>query len=129
GAHSKLDRRFRFGRCELQSNRYEPPPQGVLGGSWDDFVKSVVNGARKVANIVCQTAESVIHSITDDLGNLYTIVVDTVEIAASIVAGALKTVISDIIKAVEWLSSLFNWSQILTVKDELKGLLTQGTGN
>ncbi len=104
-------------------------PQTLLGLSWDDFWSAIVNGVRKVVHIVVQTAEDVVHQIIDDLGNLYTFVVDTVEKAISVVVGVLKTVVGDIVKAVEWLSYLFNWGDILTTKNELEQTLQTGFAN
>ncbi|WP_321477709.1 PQQ-binding-like beta-propeller repeat protein [uncultured Paludibaculum sp.] len=92
----------------------------TMGLDFDRFVSNVVKGARKVVKLVVTTAENVAHEITDDLGNIYQITVTALEHALAVVSGFLKSVVKDIVKAVEWLSEIFNWGKILAAKEQLK---------
>ncbi len=94
-----------------------------IAKAFDDFVNDVVKGARKVARVVWNWAENAAQTIYDDLGNAYQFVVGAVEHAAAVVAGALKTVVGDIKKAVQWLSYLFDWSDILSIHTQISNLV------
>lgn len=94
-----------------------------IAKAFDDFVNDVVKGARKVARVVWNWAENAAQTIYDDLGNAYKFVVSAVEHAAAVVAGALKTVVGDIKKAVQWLSYLFDWSDILSIHTQISNLV------
>jgi len=105
----------------------EAPP-----GSWStfvEFVDNVVNGIRQVVEVTWTSATQTIATIIDDLNRGYQFVVHSVEEAAQVVVAVLKTVAVDIEKAIEWLSSLFDWTDILAVKDQLKSNATQGIAN
>ncbi len=78
--------------------------QAVATLDFSTFVQNVARGASKVARVVVNTADAVYHTITDDLGRIYRFAVDTVEKAIAVVSSILKTVLKDIVKAVEWLS-------------------------
>lgn len=92
------------------------------------FVQNVAKGAHKIARIVVNTTDAVYHAITDELGQIYHFVVDTVEKAIAVVSSVLKTIVKDIVKAVEWLSWLFNWTDILDTKNQIKSALTTNAG-
>lgn len=102
--------------------------QDVLTLDFATFVQNVARGASKVAKVVVNTADAVYHTITDDLGRIYRFAVDTVEKAIAVVSSILKTVLKDIVKAVEWLSWLFNWDDFLATKDLMKAELTANVG-
>ncbi len=106
--------------------RRDPSLPGSSVKGFDDFVNDVVNGARKVAHIVWT---DVLQTFVDDLSNTYEFTIQTVEEAAAVVTGLLKTVINDVTKAIQWLSFLFNWPAILATKDTLKSGAQQGFAN
>lgn len=85
-----------------------------------DFVHAVVKGARTVVRVVVETTDKVVHTVYDDLKNVYTITVTAIEHAAAVVSGVLKSVVGDIKKAVEWLAYLFDWKDILATKETIK---------
>jgi len=106
-----------------------PPTSGLPGSIFshiEDFINNVVKGTRKVAHIAWTAAENAVQTIIDDAGNTYNFVVSALEDAASVVVGVLKTIINDIKKAVQWLSYLFEWSDILTTKDQIKTAVHNG---
>ena len=110
-------------------------PGAALGappGSWSsfvDFVDNVVNGIRHVFQVTWTSVTQTVATIIDDLNQGYQFVVHSVEEAAQVVVAVLKTVAVDIEKVLEWLSSLFDWTAILAVKDQLKSTATQGIAN
>jgi hypothetical protein len=103
-----------------------PPPAtgstALLGLSLKDFKDAIIHGERKIAKIACTVAKDInqaVHTVYDDLGNLYTITVTALEDAISVVAGFLKTVLTSIDNAIQWLSRLFNWKGILAMQDQI----------
>ncbi|QOY85859.1 outer membrane protein assembly factor BamB family protein [Paludibaculum fermentans] len=94
--------------------------EATTGLGFESFVSNVVKGARKVVKLVVATTEKVLHTITDELGNIYNITVTALEHALAVVSGFLKSVVKDIVKVVEWLSEIFNWGKILAAKDTIK---------
>jgi len=100
-----------------------PPLVGGFG-SFDDFVKDVVNGVKKVAQIAVTVAEEVAHQITAITGEIYQFTVQTLEQAAAVITGFFKTLFSDITKAIEWLSAIFDWAAIKETQAAIKGFVT-----
>lgn len=107
-----------------------PAPALIEATSLDfgAFLQNVARGARAVVLIVANTTDAVYHTITDDLGFVYHFAIDTVEKAIAVVSAVLKTIVKDVLKAVEWLSWLFNWSDILDTKNQIKSALTANVG-
>jgi hypothetical protein len=101
-------------------------PPGNIFDDIGDFIDNVVNG---VANVVQVAWTDVSQMIVDDAKNVYNIVIKTVEEAAAVVAGVLKTVVGDIMKAIQWLSYLFDWNEYLTTKNNIKAAAQQGFSN
>ncbi len=91
-----------------------------LSNPFRDFFNNVVKGTEKVAQVVFNAAGIVIHTIANGLKNAYAFTVNTVEQAAQVLAGIFKTVVGDIKKAVEWLSYVFDWDDILANKELIK---------
>ena len=98
----------------------------LVGGffSFSDFVKDVVNGAKKIAQIAVTVAEEVAHQITAITGEVYQFTVQTLEQAAAVITGFFKTIFSDINKAIEWLSAIFDWEAIKQTQAAVKGFVT-----
>ncbi len=98
----------------------------LVGGffSFSDFVKDVVNGAKKIAQIAVTVAEEVAHQITAITGEVYQFTVQTLEQAAAVITGFFKTLFSDINKAIEWLSAIFDWEAIKQTQAAVKGFVT-----
>jgi outer membrane protein assembly factor BamB len=100
--------------------------KATFGSIIDDaekFARNVVHGARKAAKVAWNWAKDSITTIIDDAGNVYHLAINSLEKAALVAAGILKTVVGDIKKAVEWLSHLFDWNAILATKDQLRGIV------
>lgn len=103
-----------------------PTQKQLVGGflSFHDFVNDVVNGAKKIAQIAVTVAEEVAHEITAISGEVYQFTVQTLEQAAAVITGFFKTLFSDIMKAVEWLSAIFDWEAIKQTQAAVKGYVT-----
>lgn len=96
----------------------------LLGLSFSDFKTKIVHGLNKIKHIesnIDADLKQAIHTITSDAGDVFALTVKTIEDAVTVVAGLLKTLASDIKKAIEWLAELFDWPAILANKDLLKG--------
>jgi outer membrane protein assembly factor BamB len=100
-------------------------PPGNIFDDIGDFINNVVNGAANVVQIVWDEAQTIV----DDAKNIYNIAIKTVQDAAAVVAGVLKTVVGDIAKALQWLSYLFDWNEYLATKDQIKNIAQQGFSN
>ena len=110
------------------TNQHQEPP-GSLWGDFTDFVNDVVKGLERIAKIAWSKVENVVNTIVTGLTKAYKFTIDTVEKAAAVVMGALKTIVNDLKKVVEWLSYLFEWDDILATKDQLKSLAQNGFRN
>jgi outer membrane protein assembly factor BamB len=109
---------------------------GSLPGSiFDDighFVDNVINGVEKVAETVWQATAEAINVVIHTAENEYRFVVHTIEDAAHVVLGFLKSVIDDvenaIEKIIEALGFLFDWGAILATHRQIKALVNAGFG-
>lgn len=101
----------------------------TLAFSFDDFVHDIVKGADKIASIVWDATKDAVATITSDIEKVYNITISALEDAVNVVAGILKTVVGDLTKAIQWLSYLFDWDDILATKDALKATVTGGYTN
>jgi hypothetical protein len=88
--------------------------------SWDDFVKDIVKGTKKVAKIAWRTAKKDAKRIWNEAGDLYEFTVTTLERAASVVEAVFKAVVDDIKKVVQAISSIFDWSGIVDYHDTIR---------
>lgn len=88
--------------------------------SWDDFVEDIVKGTKKVAKIAWKTAKKDAKHIWNEAGELYEFTVTTLERAASVVEAVFKAVVDDIKKVVQAISSIFDWSGIVTYHDQIR---------
>lgn len=89
-----------------------------------DFVKNVIHGAEKVAKLAWKFAASAVNTVIQTAENVYELTITTLEDAVTAVAGFLKSVVDDIKKAIEWLSALFDWKNILTNHTYLKNAIS-----
>ena len=119
-------------------NTYDPTlPAGLarhpgpgVGGVFSDiehFTSNVVKGAETVAKMAWQAVDNVVTTVIHTLENTYNLVIKTVEDAVTAVVGFLKTVVSDIRKVVQWLSTLFDWKNILRNHTIIKNKLYNPT--
>jgi hypothetical protein len=87
---------------------------GSFLGSFVDMVKNVVvKAVQKVAQVVVTVVGDVITHVISVAEGFYKFAVNTVEAAAASVAAVLATVAKDIKSAVEWLSYLFAWDDMV----------------
>jgi hypothetical protein len=104
----------------------DPAPELTVTGkklSWEDFVEDVVKGTKKVAKIAWKTAKKDAKHIWNEAGELYEFTVTTLERAASAVEAVFKAVVDDITKVVQALSSVFDWSGIVSYHDQIRTAL------
>lgn len=92
-------------------------------GDFADFVKNVVHGAEKTAEVVWSFAESSANVLVTALQGAvetgYSFVVETLEQALQVVEAILKEVVTSVQKFIEWLSYLFDWKDIVSTHDEI----------
>lgn len=89
-----------------------------------DFVKNVIHGAEKVAKLAWKFTENAVNTVIQTATNVYKLTITALEDAVTAVAGFLKSVVNDIKKAIEWLSALFDWKNILANHTYLKNAIT-----
>jgi outer membrane protein assembly factor BamB len=87
---------------------------------FDDFITNIVNGIEGVGSIVWHFAEGVAGVIVNGLKNAYQFVVETIEQAMQVATAIWKQVASDINSVVQWLSYLFNWTDIVNTHTLIK---------
>jgi hypothetical protein len=108
------------GTAEFKAGVVYHGVQSALSVHWRDIWQSVVHGAEDVANVVVTVADDVaktvthtINTVDNDVKKTYALVIDSVEAAVTAVASILKTIAKDIKSAVEWLSYVFNWDDMV----------------
>lgn len=105
------------------------PPGGIFTDI-ADFVKNVINGAESITETVWQKTEQVISAAIATAENSYHFTVETIEDAAHVVLGLLKSVLGDVENAVqkiiEALSFLFDWDDILLTHAHIKATINTG---
>jgi len=96
-------------------------------GDITDFVSNVVNGAEQALHTAWSDAEGEIQATIQTLKETYQFTVHTVEDAAHVVLGILKSVLQNVENAIELiieaLSWLFAWEDILATHSHIKGLI------
>ena len=89
-----------------------------------DFFKNVIKGAEKVAKMAWKWASNAVNTIIHTAENIYTLTITSLEDAVTAVVGFFKSVVADIKKAIEWLSALFNFKNILANHNFIKSYVT-----
>ena len=100
---------------------------GELGSVWhdiEDFKNNVIHGAEKVAKIAWKFADEAVTTVIHTAEAEYDLAISDLEDAVTAVAGFFKSVVDDIKKAIEWLSALFNFENILKNHTYIKNAIT-----
>ena len=84
-----------------------------------EFFENVVKGFEKVTQIVWTALEKGAQVLFHTVENAYKFVIETIEDAINAVIGFFKTVVTDIEKAVQWLSYVFSWEKILAARNTI----------
>jgi hypothetical protein len=103
---------------------------GELGSVWhdiEDFKANVIHGAEKVAKIAWKFADEAVTAVIHTAEAEYDLAISDLEDAVTAVAGFFKSVVDDIKKAIEWLSALFNFENILKNHTYIKNAITNPT--
>jgi hypothetical protein len=103
---------------------------GELGSVWhdiEDFKANVIHGAEKVAKIAWKFADEAVTAVIHTAEAEYDLAINDLEDAVTAVAGFFKSVVDDIKKAIEWLSALFNFENILKNHTYIKNAITNPT--
>ena len=99
--------------------------QGQLVGlNLDDFKQDIVKAGKKIAKIAVKVADDVEHEITALSGDVYTFTVHAIEDAIAVVTALFNSVLTGLTKAVEFLSSLFDWGAIQANHTLIKNAVT-----
>jgi hypothetical protein len=112
------------GKPVFTAGTYDPSPPaslqaggpGELGSVWhsiEDFKTNVIHGAEKVAKIASKFADEAVTTVVHTAEAEYDLAITDLGDAVTAVAGFFKSVVDDIKKAIEWLSALFNFENIL----------------
>lgn len=94
--------------------------RGWFGDLWDtitDVATDIYEGAVKVVVSIAETVEVAIHKMVEGITRIVHVVVDSIVDAANAVAGFFEQIGVAIMKAIEFLRTLFNWKAILRTKD------------
>ena len=100
---------------------------GELGSVFSDiehFKNNVIHGAEKVAKIAWKFADEAVTTVIHTAEAEYDLAITDLEDAVTAVAGFFKSVVDDIKKAIEWLSALFNFENILKNHAYIKNAIT-----
>ena len=100
---------------------------GQLGGVFsdiEDFKNNVIHGAEKVAKIAWKYTENAVTTVIHTAESEYDLAITDLEDAVTAVAGFFKSVVDDIKRAIEWLSALFNFENILKNHAYIKNAIT-----
>lgn len=90
----------------------------------EDLAKNVIHGAETIAKMAWQFAENTVTTTIHTAENVYDLALTSIEDAAAVVTGLLKSVVNDVKRAIQWLSKLFNWSNIVANHKALKLLIS-----
>jgi outer membrane protein assembly factor BamB len=104
----------------------EPSELGSIFSDIKDFVKHVVHDGEKIEKMTWKAVKGAYQYIKTTAGNVFKLIVDSVEKAASVVAGIFTTIVKDLVKVVEALSYLFEWGDILAVHEQLSAKVDAG---
>ena len=125
------------GKPVYTAGTYDPTPPaslqadgaGELGSvfSIEDFKTNVIHGAEKVAKIAWKFADEAVTTVIHTAEAEYDLAITDLEDAVTAVAGFFKSVVDDIKKAIEWLSALFNFENILKNHTYIKNAITNPT--
>ena len=103
---------------------------GELGSVFSDiehFKNNVIHGAEMVAKIAWKYTENAVTTVIHTAEAEYDLAITDLEDAVTAVAGFFKSVVDDIKKAIEWLSALFNFENILKNHTYIKNAITNPT--
>jgi hypothetical protein len=99
--------------------------------SFKDLLKKCVQAATEVLTKVEATVDSVTNAIThvittiaNDVVQVYQLTIDSLEAAAAVVSSVLTSALKDIQQAVQWLSYLFEWSDIIATQVSIANQVT-----
>jgi outer membrane protein assembly factor BamB len=107
-----------------------PPPASSPNASFnpfhsiDDLVNNVIKGAERVEKLAWQFAANAVSTIIHTAESVYTLTITTLEDAVKAAIAFLKSVVTDLKKAIEWLSALFDLQAIFTNVQLIQSLIT-----
>ena len=123
------DNGFRFEmletRADVDAERGEPTREPIVLRGWfddlwdtvTDVVTDIYEGAVKVVVSIGEAVEVAIHKMVEGITKIVHVVVDSIVDAANAVAGFFEQIGIAIMKAIEFLRTLYNWRAILRTKD------------
>ena len=103
---------------------------GELGSVFSDiehFKNNVIHGAEMVAKMAWKYTENAVTTVIHTAESEYDLAITDLENAVTAVAGFFKSVVDDIKKAIQWLSALFNFENILKNHAYIKNAITNPT--
>ncbi|HEX8618529.1 MAG TPA: LamG-like jellyroll fold domain-containing protein, partial [Thermoanaerobaculia bacterium] len=124
-------------RAEVDVERGTPTREpivlrGWFGDLWDtitDVATDIYEGAVKVVVSIAETVEVAIHKMVEGITKIVHVVVDSIVDAANAVAGFFEQIGIAILKAIEFLRTLFNWKAILRTKDIIQEIFVDSIGH
>lgn len=117
-------------REQVAEERGEATPEpvllrGLFDDIWDgikDVATDVYEGATKIVVSIADAVEVAIHKMVDGISSIVQVVVNSVAEAVNAVAGFFEQLGVLIMKAIEFLRTLFNWQAILRTKNIVQDL-------
>jgi hypothetical protein len=82
-------------------------------GGFEEFLEDVVRGGARVKSLVWRALKKDANAIEVTAEKLYKFTVDTLEKAASLVVSVFTTIVKDIVKVAEAISSVFDWGAVV----------------
>ncbi|HEU4836621.1 MAG TPA: LamG-like jellyroll fold domain-containing protein [Pyrinomonadaceae bacterium] len=124
-------------QAQVDAERGEPTPEPiVLRGFFDDLWDAVVDtatniydGAVKVVVSIAETVQIAITKMVEGISKIVHVVVDSIIDAANAVANFFEQIGVAIMKAIEFLRTLFNWKAILATKDIIQEIFIDSVEN
>lgn len=112
-------------RAEVEAERGTPTREpivlrGWFGDLWDtivDTAKDIYDGATKIVVSIAEQVEIAVHKMVEGISKIVHVVVDSIVDAAKAVGNFFEQIGVAIMKAIEFLRTLFNWKAILATKD------------
>lgn len=106
--------------------------RGFLDDLWDvivDTATDIYDGAVKVVVSIAEKVEVAIHKMVEGIKQIVHVVVESIVDAANAVANFFEQIGVAIMKAIEFLRTLFNWRAILATKDIIQQIFIDSVGH
>ncbi|MDX1999724.1 MAG: hypothetical protein SF066_18540 [Thermoanaerobaculia bacterium] len=95
-----------------------------LLGRFKEFVRDVVNGAKRLTRLVTMWAADAVTFLCQVADGFYMFVVNTIDDAVDVARAIFQRVVNLAERVIEWLSFLFQWNDILRTQGAVANAIT-----